>query len=139
MVVLIDTNVIVDYLSKREPFYKHALRIVELCATREIGGCLAAHTIPNLFFILRKGLSVAERKKVLLELCDMFTIVNINASKIVSALRNDEFSDLEDCLQEKCAVEFNADYIVTRNICDFKGSRIKPIEPDEFLAKVFRN
>jgi len=54
--------------------------------------------------------------------------------KIISALNNENFTDFEDCLQDECASDFNADYIVTRNISDFKDSKVKAIEPSEFLA-----
>lgn len=57
----------------------------------------------------------------------------IYSKKIISATENEAFSDFEDCLQEECAVEAMADYIVTRNPDDYRTSRIKVIEPDEFL------
>ncbi len=49
------------------------------------------------------------------------------------AAENEEFTDFEDCLQEECAAAEMADYIVTRNPDDYKKSRIKVLEPDEFL------
>lgn len=66
-------------------------------------------------------------------LCDIFRISDLIAEKIISVIEHEEFSDFEDCLQEECAVEAMADYIVTRNPGDYKMSRIKVIEPDEFV------
>lgn len=63
----------------------------------------------------------------------VFRISDLNMKKILAALDNDEFLDFEDCLQEECAVEEIADYIVTRNPDDFIKSRVKVIQPDEFL------
>jgi predicted nucleic acid-binding protein len=123
-------------MAKREPHFEQALKVIELCATREADGYLAAHTITNLFFILRKTLSVSERRNALSELCDMFSVVSIDSDKITSALKNHDFSDFEDCLQNECACEFNADYIVTRNVSDFKNSKIKAVEPSEFLKLI---
>lgn len=60
----------------------------------------------------------------------------MNEKKIVAALENNAFSDFEDGLQEECAVESMADYIVTRNPADFKHSRVKVILPDELLRKL---
>lgn len=57
----------------------------------------------------------------------------LNTEKIKSALENEAFEDFEDCLQEECAVEVMADYIVTRNPNDYKKSRIKVVEPGEFI------
>lgn len=133
MVVLVDTNVVLDYISKREPYAADAYKIVELCTRKKIDGCIAAHTITNLFFILRKELSEEKRRTTLLKMCRIFTVVNVDSSKLISALNNDKFSDLEDCLQDECANEFNSDYLITRNLKDFANSKVKAIEPSEFL------
>lgn len=133
MVVLIDTNVVLDYIAKREPYAEHANRIVKMCTLKEINGCVAAHTIINLFFILRNELSIKQRKSVLLKMCRVFTVIGIDNTKILSALENDSFNDFEDCLQDECADDFNADYLITRNIKDFKNSKVKAIEPNDFL------
>ena len=63
----------------------------------------------------------------------VFRISDLNTKKILAALDNDKFLDFEDCLQEECAVEEMAEYIVTRNPDDFIKSRVKVIQPDEFL------
>ncbi|MCH5345269.1 MAG: PIN domain-containing protein [Acetatifactor sp.] len=133
MVILVDTNILMDVIANREPYAEYAKTILEKCAKREITGIMAAHSIPNLFYILRKNLSQEERRMLLKNLCTVFRISDLNAKKILSALDNDTFSDFEDCLQEECAVEAMADYIVTRNPNDFDNSRIKAIQPNEFL------
>ncbi len=107
--------------------------ILTKCAEREITGCLAAHSIPNLFYILRKAYSQQERRRFIRNLCDIFRVSDLNAEKIMRAAENEEFTDFEDCLQEECAAAEMADYIVTRNPDDYKKSRIKVLEPDEFL------
>lgn len=133
MVVLVDTNILRDIIANREPYAQYAKEIMEKCARREIMGIMAAHSIPNLFYILRKNFSKEERRRILKNLCSVFYISDLNAKKILAALDNDNFSDFEDCLQEECAVEAMADYIVTRNPDDFVNSRVKIIRPDEFL------
>lgn len=133
MTILVDTNVVLDLLLKREPYSIAARTIITKCAERDIIGYLAAHSIPNLFYILRKDYSQEERRKFIRNLCDIFRISDLNAEKIISAIYNDGFTDFEDCLQEECAVEAMADYIVTRNPEDYKKSRVKVIEPDEFV------
>lgn len=133
MTILVDTNIIIDIFLKREPYAGEARTIITKCANREIIGYLAAHSIPNIFYILRKAYSQEERRKLIRNLCDIFRISDLNIEKIMSAIDNEEFIDFEDCLQEECAVEIVADYIVTRNPKDYKGSRIKVIEPSEFI------
>lgn len=136
MVVLVDTNIIIDALANREPYADNAKKILEKCAAREVTGILAAHSIPNMFYILRKNFSQDERRFLLKNLCNIFKISDLNAKKILAALENEKFVDFEDCLQEECAVEFMADYIVTRNPADFANSRVKVILPEEFLKKL---
>ena len=129
----------IDALANREPYADDAKRIMEKCAAREITGILAAHSIPNLFYILRKNFSQEERRFLLKNLCEIFQISDLNEKKIVAALENNVFSDFEDGLQEECAVESMADYIVTRNPADFKHSRVKVILPDELLRELEKN
>lgn len=133
MRILVDTNIILDVLLKREPHNKAAQVILTKCADREITGYLAAHSIPNIFYVLRKDYSQEERRKFIRNLCEIFRISDLNAEKIVSAIDNEQFWDFEDCLQEECAAAETVDYIVTRNSGDFKLSRVKVIEPDEFV------
>lgn len=121
MTILVDTNIVLDVLLKRKPHAGEAQVIMTKCADREITGCLAAHSIPNLFYILRKTYSQKERRRLLKNLCDVFYISALNTEKIMSAIENEEFEDFEDCLQEECAVEIMADYIVTRNPDDYKN------------------
>lgn len=94
---------------------------------------MAAHSIPNLFYILRKDYSQEKRRKFIKNLCDIFRISDLNAEKILSTVNNDGFTDFEDCLQEECAVEAAVNYIVTRNPGDYAMSRVKAVEPDEFV------
>lgn len=136
MVVLIDTNVLLDFLQGREPYFSNADRIIKLCADQKIHGFMAAHSISNMFYILRKDMSVEVRREVLLNLCDILAIEGINSVKVIDALKNDAFVDLEDCLQSGCAKNVKADYIVTRNIKDFEVSEVPAILPENFLRVV---
>ena len=60
MILLLDTNIVLDYLLKREPFYNDAKRIMELCSDDSVDGYIALHTITNMWYILRK---VSEDKR----------------------------------------------------------------------------
>jgi len=70
---------------------------------------------------------------MLLDLCDFIDVVGIQKEQIIDALSNDEFTDLEDCIQFECAQTINAQYIITRNIADFPNSSIPAISPEDFL------
>lgn len=138
MRVLIDTNVLLDVLMGRQPYFDIADKIIKLCADKKLEGYMAAHSVPNIFYILRKSMSDRERREALKLLCQIVKIEGIDAVKIISAIDNKEFFDLEDCLQEECAMAVSADYIVTRNIKDFKNSKAPAILPDVFLDRFFK-
>lgn len=61
--ILIDTNVLLDYLLTREPFYEEAKKDILSCTDGKTKGCIAAHSISNMFFILRKDYDIKERRK----------------------------------------------------------------------------
>ena len=135
MKVLIDTNVLLDYLTKREPYYKNARQILLQCATDELDGYVAAHSIVDAFFIMRKTVPIEKRREYLLQICNITTIVGIDKRKLTAALDNREFKDFEDCLQHECGVEIGVDYIITRNEKDFSESGIAVVAPEKFLRQ----
>lgn len=136
MKILIDTNVLIDYILKREPYTESAEKILFLCKNRKIDGCIGAHSVMNMFYILRKEMTVNEIRLFIVSLSKVTDIIGVDKPKIFRAIVNENFKDFEDCVQMECAKEFCADYIVTRNIKDFQNSVIKPILPDEFLMRI---
>jgi len=133
LAVLIDTDVLLDFLTERGIFTKNAKGIVQKVAEKKINAFLAAHSITNLFYILRKIYSVSERKQLLMALCQSITIVEIGSGLIFNVFTNSNFDDIEDCLQAECALSVNADYIITRNINDYTHSGVPAILPEELL------
>jgi len=134
--LLIDTNIILDYLLTRTPFYEAADKLIQECMKGTVRSCIAAHSFPNMFYILRKDFTVEERKKLLKNLCTLFDVEGIDQDKIIKALDNEDFSDFEDRLQVECAVSYAADYIITRNLSDFTESPVKAITPEEYLESM---
>ena len=106
MKVLIDTNIILDWLLRREPFHSNAKYIVEKC----IFG-----------------------KKLLIFLCNTMEIISEDQVTIRNALYNEQWMDLEDGLQMECADKMKMDYIITRNTRDFTMSKVTAIEPERFI------
>ena len=136
MKILIDTNILIDYILERQPFTASAEKIIVLCKDKKIDGCIAAHSIMNIFYILRKEMTIEERKNFLYYLSQITEIVGVDKYKIFSALNNNAFADFEDSVQHECAKSFFADYVVTRNIKDFINGTVKPISPDDFLKLI---
>jgi predicted nucleic acid-binding protein len=120
----------------RLPFSDNAGDILRLCYQQKCNGYIAAHSITNIFYILRKQFSASERKGMLIELCEFVEVAGIQKRQVVDALLNEDFDDLEDRLQVECAKAVDAEYIVTRNISDFTTSPIPAILPEDFLQKM---
>lgn len=135
MLVLIDTNIILDMLEKREPFYESSNNVLSLCASKKIKGCIALHSISNIFYILRKNYSAENRRRLILGILKFLQVANVNHKNVQHALERNDFPDFEDCLQDECAAQNLADYIITRNIDDFSNSKIPAITPADFLEK----
>jgi predicted nucleic acid-binding protein len=134
--VLFDTDVLLDFLIDRGLFTKSAKKIIQKSYEKNINAFLAAHSITNIFYILRRIYSVSERKQFLIDLCRSFSIVEIGHGEILNALTNNDFDDIEDCLQAECAKAINADFIVTRNIKDYGNSKIPAILPEDLFKKL---
>lgn len=129
--ILVDTNILLDYLLEREPYWELSRTIVKSCQQSTVAGCIAAHSVTNIFYILRNNFSIEDRKRILLNICRIFYVEGIDIHKLRNALENEDFLDFEDCLQVECAKNFHADYIVSRNVSDFKNSHIPCVEPEE--------
>ncbi|MBQ7151110.1 MAG: PIN domain-containing protein [Synergistaceae bacterium] len=134
MKILIDTNIFLDWLLRREPFLKSAEKVIEKCfLDEEIKGFVTPHSLSDIFYITRKKLSVRERKHFLLSVCRHFDFIMEEKELVKQVLSSDSFDDLEDGLQMLCAASNNLDYIITRDLNDFKNSPVPAIAPDKFL------
>ena len=126
MVLLIDANVIINYLQNREPESVYARKIIDFCRSGKVQGYMAFHTVSIVWYVLRKKAS-SDRRQILLDLCKVIKVIGAKHEAVIAAIENESFNDFEDCLQVKCAEEINAEYIVTENIRDFISSNIRAV------------
>lgn len=133
MKILIDTNIVMDWLLKREPFHQNAKDIIKPCINGEVQGFLACHTILNLFYLLRKDYTVQERRDILQMLCGCFHIIGINGEMLEKALATGDFKDIEDETQIQCAIHEGLDYIITRDKKGFENSPVMTLPPESFI------
>ena len=133
MQILVDSNVILDSLIGRQPFFDQSDAVIKLCAQNKVKGYAAAHTITNMHYILRKTHSDMERRRIILQVFSILEIVPVNYEKLFRAIINVDFKDFEDCVQDECAAEVGADFIVTRNVKDFEGGKVPAVTPEDFL------
>ena len=131
MKVLLDTNIVVDNLARRDQ-HEDSLNVLNLCENGELEGVVSTVTIMDVMYILRKHLKSSEARGAVLMLMQIVDVVPALKSDINSALINN-CPDFEDSVQAACAARVKADYIVTRNIKDFKNSSVPAILPADML------
>ena len=132
--VLIDLNIILDVFLKWAPFFEDSYKVFNLCVSKKIKGVIAAHSITNLWYVLRKQYSDEKCREIVLTLLDSFTISSLDTEKIKCAVQRNNFSDFKDCIQDECAINHNASFIITRDKKDFINSKIPSLLPTEFLS-----
>ena len=133
MKAFVDTNVVLDVILQRSPFYKNSFAIFQLVDQGHISACLSATTMTTIFYVLRKARNNSdETYKIMDELTDLFSVVSVSEKTIADALAL-RWKDFEDAVQYIAASESNADYIVTRNTQDFSSGHIPVVTPKAFL------
>lgn len=131
--LLIDTNIIIDLLAKREPFYEDAAKLFSLADKNMVRLSVSSLSFANTNYLLQKTYSSVVAKEILRKF-KILTIVLSLDDKIVDLSLNDSgFSDFEDAIQYYSAIENNQDIIITRNLRDFKSSKIPVLTAGEFL------
>ena len=131
--VLIDIDVILDVLAKRDPFFAPAANLWKEIEERRIRADLAAHSITTLFYLIRKERGRGFAKESIRNLLTVFEIASIDKKVLLSALESD-FKDFEDAVQSAAAKHTKVDVIITRNVKDFRKSEIPAMSADSFLA-----
>ena len=128
-----DTNVVIDLLDKREPFYQAAVSIFTLAYHKKITLFVSPMTYATAAYLLRKH--GQEQMKLLLRNFRQLSKVSVADEKVVDDALASCFSDYEDALQYYSALTRNVDVIITRNTRDFVHASIPVLTPDEFLTK----
>ena len=135
MRLFLDTNVMLDFLGERDPFYVSAAKIATLADKRYLQIVVSALSYATISYFLTKyeGIKKTKEKlrkfKVISEICELDEV-------IIEKGLNSDFSDFEDSLQYFSAIRIECDIIITRNGKDFKKSEIPVMSPEEFLCSI---
>ena len=134
--VLLDSNVILDAVAQRSPFYKNAETIFILAAERKIKGYITANSLTDIYYIAKKQLSDLSAREALRYLFKVFYVIAVTGEDCMEALDFD-MSDFEDAVVVFCGSKVDVDYIITRDD-DFLAveSTKNVVSPIEFL-KIF--
>lgn len=134
MKILLDTNVIIDALTSREPWNKSAEKIFLMGANHIVDMYITASSATDIYYLLRKFVKdTARSKQIMSKLYSLIGILDVTAANCVEALAS-PISDYEDAVVEKVAASKEMDYIVTRNIKDYQEGTVKVILPDDLIS-----
>lgn len=135
MVLLVDTNIILDVLLSRPEFVKDSSMIWKLCETEKAKGYLSTLTYANMMYVMRKQLTPDQIEDVFRKLNLIFEFADFSPAVLERAVAM-KWKDFEDAVQSATAESVHADYIVTRNLKDFMKSKVIAFTPAELLARI---
>lgn len=134
MVLMIDANVVLDVLVRREPNYKYSSKVWKLCETGVCTGIVSTLSFANIIYVMRRELTPEKIEAVLKQLMMIFTFSDLSQSTLEEAAKL-QWPDFEDAIQTATAKRVNADYIITWNVKDYVKSDIPVLTPAEFLLR----
>ena len=135
MRLMIDANIILDVLQAREPYLADSSRISKMCETNMAEGHVSTLSFANLVYVLIRELDPDTIEDVLKALSLIYRFDDFTQADLYNAASL-KWIDFEDAVQEAIAKRISADYIITRNVKDFKESEIMALTPSEFLARI---
>lgn len=134
MTVFIDTNVVVDYLSKREPFYDNAAFIFEMVKQNLIKAVVSSLTLVNCAYIMRQYYEKQIVLEKLSRFMEMLEVSEINVETIKNAINTHPF-DFEDAVQYFSSINYIPDLIITRDNKGFRDFQTSVMTPSDFIDK----
>ncbi|MES2765151.1 MAG: PIN domain-containing protein [Bacteroidota bacterium] len=132
--ILVDTNIVIDLLSKREEFYRDAQELFTLADHKQVKLYISALTIANTHYLLARNYKLDEARKILIKFKVLVEVLPMD-DKILELTLISDFKDFEDAIQYHTALENDVDIIITRNKKDFKSSVLPVLTAKEYLKK----
>ncbi len=137
-VIFVDSDVILDVLERREPFYFYSAQILTLGDEKKAKLVTTSLVFANVYYLLRKHLGIEKAREALRKLRIIIDIISVNAKEVDLAL-NSEMSDFEDALQYFTALDNKIDFIITRNASDYKNPKLVVQTPQQYIEGIDNN
>ena len=135
MKIFLDSDVILDYLTGREPFLNEIKIIIDKGIKNEFQLFTSSLIIANIHYFISKTENSKKAILKITKLVSFIRILNVGENEILHSLKS-KFKDFEDCIQNTCASNSKMNLIITRNIKDFKISELPILTPKEFIIKM---
>ncbi len=131
--LFLDTNIVIDLLARRDPDYSDAAQVFSMGDKKQIQLSVSALTFANTNYLLSKAKPQNEVKSILRKFKLLVNVLPLEDKIINLALNDTDFKDFEDGLQYFSAIQYDQDLIITRNLKDFKSSKIPALTAGQFL------
>ena len=128
--LFLDTDIILDFLGDRRPFSRYAVRIFAGVHAGEYTVYTSGNSITTAYYILCKTTDEKVARALITDLLDYIKVIPVTESILRKAMISD-FADFEDAVQHESAITVSQiQFIITRNLRDYKKSRVKAIGPE---------
>lgn len=133
---LLDTNIVIDFLNRREPFYEQARLLMIAGRVGEFDLWISSSQVTDLIYILSEGgkpsliPETRERIQGLRTFAKVFAVSEREIDKMLAS----SWKDPEDRLLFEVALSIQADCIITRNKADFESDLVRALDCDEFFT-----
>lgn len=130
--ILLDTNVVLDVVQKRNPYYRASALVLDRVLRKEVMGALPAHVVTTIHFLVSRHQSADTASRVVEWLLGRFSIATVGKPELrrAQALR---WTDFEDAVVAAAAETSDCDTIITRKVQDFRASPVTALTPEEYL------
>ena len=134
--LFLDTNILIDVLANRAPFVDSAAKLFDLAEKGKVGLFISALSYSNIYYIIKKNCTHKELISLLRDLEALTETLDVT-KEIISKSLSSEFKDFEDSIQYYTALSNKkVSVIVTRNVKDYKASKLSVLTPDEVLSAI---
>jgi predicted nucleic acid-binding protein len=131
-ILFIDSDVLLDTILIRQPYFNHSVEVIALADDNRYTCCTSVHSLLNIHYSAKKIFGEKLARQSVLVLTEKLTIIQEDINTIRQAAHSN-FSDFEDAVQYYAARSANADVIITRNIKDYKQATIPVLTAEQFL------
>ncbi len=135
--VFIDSDIILDILLQRLPHFDASSTLFKLCGAKRINGYSSVHAILNVHYVAKRIYGEEAIREALLGIVSILDLVTEDGTMVTKALMS-EFADFEDAVQYQAALNAGANYIITRNLKDYKHSAIPVMTAEQFLRTIYK-
>lgn len=132
--LFVDTNIVLDLLAKRESFFEPAKLLFSRADKNEVKLYISSLTFANTHYILSRNIEEVEARNILRKFKVLVEVLAMD-DKIIDLALSSDFKDFEDAIQYYTALENNIKTIITRNLKDFKSSKVPVMTAQDYLVR----